>query len=63
MKSYYQKIMVLEGLLETDDLNEWEHGFVENIVDKVIKSGLKDTTFLTEKQLACIDKIYSKFYS
>lgn len=55
MKSVAQKVSQLEGLLGTKDISEWEEGFIQSLVDR-------GGTGLTEKQLAVMDRIYSKHF-
>lgn len=61
MKSLMQQIAQIEGLTDTTDLTEWENTFVKDIVEKV--SERKTTTWLTEKQLAIIDRIFNKHFA
>lgn len=61
MKSTGQKILQIEGLLGTSDLTKWEAEFVGSIVDKTLSG--RDTSALTEKQTAIIERIWRKHFS
>lgn len=52
----------LDGLRDTDDLNEWEQGFVTNIVERYVISR-KDTRWMTEKQVTAVDRIWRKHFA
>ncbi len=54
-------IVKLSAMLGTEDLSEWEEGFVESIAEKS-KNGTI-TTALSEKQVAAIDRLYSKHFA
>lgn len=58
--SYMIKIEQLEGLLDTEDLTDWERPFVR---DMVHLTRHKSTEGLTERQLAVIDRIWSKHFA
>lgn len=53
--------MQLSGLLGTQDLNDWEQGFVESVNDRT-KAG-KDTTGLTPRQVETVDRLYRRFFA
>lgn len=52
----------IEGLLDTEDLTEWEQGFCAGIVERY-KTGSKDTRQFTTKQAEIILRIWSKHYA
>jgi len=60
MLSTQTKIMRLEGLLETDDLNAREHDFVEHMRDLLARGRIGD---LSEKQLDWIERLYDKHFA
>lgn len=57
--SLITKIDDLETLLEKDDLNEWEHKFVDSIVRKIL-SNAGSTTCLTTKQVDKVEELHLK---
>lgn len=57
MLSIGQMVEKISGLLGTTDLSEWERGFVEDISVRV---GYQGTEFLTDRQLAVIQRIHDK---
>lgn len=61
MKSISQQILLLEGLIDTTDISEWESEFLTSIMEKTAQG--KVTSNLTEKQLAVIERIYSKHFA
>jgi hypothetical protein len=60
MKSLGAMIQQLHGMVGTDDLTEWESGFVESVYDQSGEG--KDTTYLSGKQVATINDIYQKHF-
>ena len=52
----------LDGLRDTKDLSEWEHGFVTNILERYLLAK-KDTQGFTGKQVEVIERIWSKHFS
>lgn len=62
MRHYSTQSMIerLCGLLGTDDLNEWETGFVESM-----KRRLENGTVLnaTEPQLTTLERIFNKHFA
>lgn len=54
-------ISQLEGLLGTDDLNDWQHGFVENMVKAA--SAPSGTTTLTGKQLETLEQLWRRHFA
>lgn len=61
MKSISQQILLLEGLIDTTDISEWESEFLISILEKIAQG--KVTSNLTEKQLAVIERIDSKHFA
>ncbi len=61
MKSIGAKIKQIAALHDTSDVSEWENGFIASIVE--ITDHGQDTTRLTEKQLAVIDRLYRKHFA
>jgi hypothetical protein len=51
----------LSGLLDTNDLNEWEQTFVGDIAHRTREG--EDTTRLTERQVGVIERIWSKHFA
>ena len=62
MKSIGQMIDQIDGLRDTNFISEWENGFITSILEKYLLHK-KDTQFLTEKQVAVIERIYNKHYA
>ena len=60
MKSIGQMIDQLDGMLGTKDLTKWEDQFLTDITDRT-NCGI-NTTVLSEKQVAVIDRIYRKHF-
>lgn len=54
------KLEQLDGLRGTNDLSEWEAGFVEGALERLRSHG---TTFLSEKQVEKIEQIWSKHFA
>lgn len=50
----------IEGLLGTDDLNDWETGFVESLVNARDDGRLLN---LSGKQVEALDRIYRKHFA
>lgn len=50
----------LEGLLGTDDLSEWEAGFVDSLVEARDDGRLLN---LSGKQVEVLDRIYRKHFA
>jgi len=57
MKSVRAMIDQLEGLLGTEDVNEWESGFIASMVER------RDSLTLSAKQVEMIDKLYGKHFA
>ncbi|HZF19456.1 MAG TPA: hypothetical protein VE008_07095 [Burkholderiales bacterium] len=56
------RVMVdkLEGLLGTEDLNEWEQKFVSGLVDKRDENKLVG---LSERQIDSLQKLHDKHFA
>lgn len=61
MKSLGQKLKQLAGLVGTSDVSEWEAGFLKSVLDRSIQG--EDTTRLTEKQVAVVERIHAKHFA
>ena len=62
------RIMVdkLEGMLGTQDLNEWEQGFVRGMVDRRDSKDLTGQSLLlgiTEKQIEILTRLHNKHFA
>ena len=60
MLSVRQKIERVEGLLGTNDLNEWEANFVESLARKYQD---KNPSPLSDRQVETLDRIFGKHFS
>lgn len=60
MLSIRQKIERVEALLGTDDLTEYEAGFVQGLVNKVNR-GLSPQ--LSDRQIEILDQIFDKHFA
>ena len=61
MKSIGAMIKQIAGLHGTSDVTRWENGFIAAIVEFTDRG--QDTTRLTEKQLAVIDRLYEQHFA
>lgn len=61
MKSVGAMIKQLHGMVGTDDLSEWESGFVQSVYDQ--SGGGADTAYLSGKQVTKINDIYTKHFA
>ena len=50
----------LEGLLDTDDLSDWEQSFVRSVVQRMHAG---EVTKLTGNQVEKLDQIHSKHFA
>lgn len=48
------------GLIDTKDVNDWENGFLKNVVEQC-ESG--NTTALTSKQVESIARLWQKHFA
>lgn len=62
MTSTQTMLKQLDGLLGTDDLNDWESEFVRNVCARV-EAADGHTFILSEKQLSVIERIWSKHFA
>lgn len=56
------KIEQLDGLRDTNDLTQWEQGFVTSILERYLVAG-RDTRMLSSKQVDVIERIWGKHFS
>lgn len=56
------QIEQLDGLRDTNDLNQWEQAFVTSILDRYLLAG-RDTRVLSGKQALVIDRIWRQHFS
>jgi hypothetical protein len=61
VKSLWQKIQQLEGLIDTKDVNAETNRFLEKVV-RVCKERSGDTTWLTDGQVEWLDDIYERHF-
>ena len=54
-------IQRLEGLEDTNDVSDWENGFIKSMLRKS-KQGLV-TSHLTENEVAKIEELFSKHFA
>lgn len=52
----------LDGLRDTDDLSEWEQGFVTGIVERYVMAR-KDTRWMSSKQVDIVERIWRKHFA
>lgn len=62
MISLATKLEQLDGLRDTNDLTDWETGFVTNILETYLLKG-KKTSWMSEKQVATLERIYEKHFA
>lgn len=60
MKSLGAMIVQLHAMVGTDDLSEWESGFVQSVYDHTREG--KNTAYLSGKQITAINDIYTKHF-
>ena len=56
------KIEQLDGLRDTDDLTQWEQGFVTSILERYLLAG-RDTRMLSTRQVEALEQIWGKHFS
>lgn len=56
------QIEQLDGLRDTDDLNQWEQAFVTSILERYLLAG-RDTRMLRSKQVEVIERIWGKHFA
>lgn len=52
----------LDGLRDTNDLNEWEQGFVTNILERYLLAK-KDTRWMSSKQVDVVERVWRKHFA
>lgn len=60
-KSVASMIEQVSGMLGTDDLTDWESGFVESLIERIGER--KDTTRLSTKQVEAVERIWRKHFA
>ncbi len=61
MRSIGQKIMQIEGLLGTRDVNIWEEEFIRRVIG--LTDHGKKTVGLSEKQARIIERIWGRHFA
>lgn len=56
------QIEQLDGLRDTNDLNQWEQAFVTSILDRYLLAG-RNTRVLSGKQAEVIERIWGKHFA
>lgn len=56
------KIEQLNGLRDTNDLTQWEQGFVTSILERYLVAG-RDTRMLSSKQVEVIERVWDKHFA
>ena len=54
-------IEMLDGLRGTGNLNDWQEGFVESMIENT--DGGKRTSHLSEKQIETIEQIFGRHFA
>jgi hypothetical protein len=54
-------IKSITGMLGTDDLTEWETGFIERIAE--MTNDGQHTSLLSDKQVETVENIYKKHFA
>lgn len=60
MKSLGAMVKQLHGMVGTDDLNDWETGFIQSVYDQSGEGA--DTAYLNSTQAEKINQIYTKHF-
>lgn len=55
------KVKQLAGMLDTQDLSDWENRFVRSIVQR--SNAGADTTHLTDAQVERLDELWQKHFA
>lgn len=61
MRSIWQMLQALHGMLGTHDLSSWEQDFIRNCYDTVQHN--KDTSRLSRKQVEIIQTTFDKHFA
>ncbi len=61
MASLNRMVKAIAGLQDTTDVSDWENEFIASVVEKT-RDG-DDTTPLTEKQVAIVERLFNKHFS
>lgn len=60
-KSLGAMVEQIAGMLGTDDLTDWETGFVDSIVERIGER--RDTTRLSPRQAETVERIWRKHFA
>lgn len=60
-KSIAAMVDQIAGMLGTADLNDWESGFVDSIIERI--GDRKDTTRLSPRQVEIVERIWRKHFA
>jgi dynactin complex subunit len=61
MTSLGTMVRRLDGLRGTKDISDWEHQFIESIVDQTQGGAL--TVLLSDKQAEIVERIFQKHFA
>lgn len=61
MKSLNQMIKQLNGLIDTEDLTDWENNFVGDIVEKTQDGEICGT--MSDRQVTTIERIWRRHFA
>lgn len=61
MASINTMVQRVSGLVDTNDLTDWESDFVTSVVEQTNDG--KNTTSLTEKQIDVLERIFRKHFA
>lgn len=61
MTSVNEMVRRIEGLINTRHVSDWENQFIQSVVRK--STGGKDTSRLSDKQLAVIERIHGQHFA
>jgi hypothetical protein len=61
MTSLNNMVKRISGLAGTNDVTGWEDEFIESVVART--DGGNDTSALTEKQVAVVERIFNKHFA
>lgn len=62
MKSLWQKIQQLEGLVDTPDVDDQTNAFLKKVAGRC-HGNAGDTRWLTEKQVQWLEDIYERHFA
>lgn len=61
MTSLNTMVKRCSGLIDTNDVSDWESDFLQSIVERTNEGD--NTTSLTEKQIDVLERIFNKHFS